>query len=343
MTQPRSSLVSVSDTPWYHCVSRCVRRAFLCGEDPVTGNNYEHRRGWIADRIQRLASVFAVDVAGYAVMSNHFHVVVRIDAERAMGWDTDEVLERWTALYTGPLLVRRYRAEGCSGLSKAEVQAVEEMADVYRGRLQDLSWFMRALNEGIARQANAEDGVRGRFWEGRFKSQALLDEQALLAALAYVDLNPVRAGMAETPEASDYTSLQQRLGKAPEPPKATHTEETPHDPTAALFRAPLMPFDATGGVDTAVPFAFDDYMDLVDWLGRAVHPSKRGFIPPDRPRILERLGMDADALAVEAARLMQSFGTAVGAPASLAAARSRRQIAYLRGMQAAERVFAVAS
>ncbi len=83
-------------------------------------------------------------------------------------------------------------------------------------QLKNLSWFMRTLNEYIARLANAEDGVKGRFWEGRFKSQALLDEQALLAAMAYVDLNPVRAGIADTPENSDYTSIQERLGEVPD-------------------------------------------------------------------------------------------------------------------------------
>ncbi len=157
MTQPRFAQVSPSDTPWYHCVSRCVRRAFLCGVDAYSGFSYEHRRGWIADRLQRLASVFAVDVAGYAVMSNHFHVVVRIDTERAAAWTTDEVLARWTALFSGPLLVQRYLAEGRSGLAAGDVMAVEQLAETYRGRLADLSWFMRTLNEGIARQANAED------------------------------------------------------------------------------------------------------------------------------------------------------------------------------------------
>jgi hypothetical protein len=111
MPQPRSSLVSLSDTPWYHVVSRCVRRAYLCGEDAHSGRSFEHRRGWIAERLQQLAGVFAVDVAAYAVMSNHFHVVVRIDAERVRGWDADEVLRRWTRVFAGPLLVQRYLAD----------------------------------------------------------------------------------------------------------------------------------------------------------------------------------------------------------------------------------------
>ncbi|HFD31148.1 MAG TPA: transposase, partial [Gammaproteobacteria bacterium] len=211
MTQARATLVSLDDTPWYHCVNRCVRRAFLCGQDPVSGHNYEHRRGWIADRIQQLAGVFAIDVAAYAVMSNHFHVVVRIDRDRALNWSVDEVLTRWTQLFTGPVLITRYLSTARAGMSEAEIHKVLELAEGYRERLYDLSWYMRCLNEAIARQANAEESVKGRFWEGRFKSQALLDEAALLAAMAYVDLNPIRAGLAETPETSDHTAIQARI------------------------------------------------------------------------------------------------------------------------------------
>jgi len=108
MTSPRSVLVSLEDTPWYHCVSRCVRRAFLCGEDSVSGMNFDHRRGWIAERIKQLAAVFAIHVAAYAIMSNHYHIVIRIDRQRALEWTLEEVLERWTQLFSGPFLVTRY-------------------------------------------------------------------------------------------------------------------------------------------------------------------------------------------------------------------------------------------
>ncbi|WP_133511163.1 hypothetical protein [Candidatus Thiosymbion oneisti] len=156
------------------------------------------------------------------------------------------------------------------------------MAEVYRARLHDLSWFMRTLNEHIARRANAEDGVKGRFWEGRFKSQALLDEKALPAAMAYVDLNPVRAGLAETPEASDYTSIQERIAGLPkEVGSEAGSQETAtiKDPeitldgewlraeaeTHGLPQASLMPFDATAQTPWAVPL-------MITWswsIGRA--------------------------------------------------------------------------
>ena len=161
MPYPRSALVSLDATPWYHVISRCVRRAFLCGEDLATGRNFEHRRSWIVERMEQLAGVFAVDVAAYAVMSNHFHQVVRVDAERAQAWSDDEVLRRWTKLYTGPELVQQYLRDGEAGLGTAQLEAVQGWAATYRARLGDLSWYMRVLNESISRMANAEEVCSG--------------------------------------------------------------------------------------------------------------------------------------------------------------------------------------
>ena len=336
MTRPRSALVSLSDTAWYHCVSRCVRRAFLCGQDSLTGQNFNHRRGWIATRIKELAHIFAIDVAAYAVMSNHYHLVAHIDRERALAWSTEEVLTRWTQLFTGPLLVVRYLSPARDQMGQAEMAMVREMAETYRARLHDLSWFMRVLNESLARQANAEDDCTGRFWEGRFKSQALLDEQALLAAMAYVDLNPVRAGMAETPESSDYTSIQERLGWAPAAIPPELVQEPAPEP---LPQAPLMPFDATGRTAWAVPFAFEEYVALVEWTGRLVHPAKRGCIPDKQPPILVRMGIDGEAFIALSAHFLKEFGSAVGAPAKLIDLCERRQTKFLHGMRAARQVF----
>jgi len=194
MPKPRKALVSLEATPYYHCVSRCVRCAFLCGEDAHSRKSYEHRRQWIRDRIGELEAVFAVDVCAYAVMSNHYYVVLHVDRAQAQAWNATEVISRWQQLFPGHTLAEQF-VEG-RPLSRPDRQLVAALVDEWRNRLMDISWHMRCLNEFIARQADQEDQFTGRFWEGRFKSQALLDEKALAARLAYVDLNPVRASMA---------------------------------------------------------------------------------------------------------------------------------------------------
>jgi len=280
MTISRAQQIDLSVTPYYHCVNRCVRRAFLCGEDIHTGVSYEHRRGWIADKIKALSEVFAIDVAAYAVMSNHYHIVLRVDQEGACDWNTLEVIERWNTFFTLPVLVSRFLKGECGTAS--EIKVVDEIVEKWRGRLQDISWFMRILNEHIARQSNKEDNVTGRFWEGRFKSQALLDEQALIACMAYVDLNPIRADMAKTPEQSDYTSIQERIQKA----------MSQQSCTLLAFQDTLTNKNTTTCKDTAIPFELNDYLSLVDWSGRAILENKRGSIPVDTPPILHRLGID---------------------------------------------------
>ena len=209
MPQPRKRLVSLHDTPYYHCISRCVRRAFLCGNDPVSGFNFEHRRQWIVERMKLLSSVFAIDLCAFSVMHNHYHIVLRVDSQKAARWTDHAVAKRWTTVFSEPRVIHRFMAQ--TTLSASEAVCVTRLIATWRERLMDLSWFMRCLNEPIARMANHEDHCSGRFWEGRFKSQALLDERAVLACMAYVDLNPIRAAIANTPEQSDYTSVQQRI------------------------------------------------------------------------------------------------------------------------------------
>lgn len=159
--------------------------------------------------------------------------------------------------------------------------------------------------------------------------------------MAYVDLNPVRAGMAETPEASDYTSIQERLGLTPAavPSPSAEQSDLPAEPVEPWPQAPLMPFDATGRTAWAVPFGFEEYVALVEWTGRLVHPAKRGSIPASQPPILERIGLDGEAFIGLAASFLKEFGSAVGAPASLTDLCARRQTRFLHGMRAARKVF----
>ena len=284
MPRPRYSQISLDATPYYHCVSRCVRRAFLCGTDPVNGTSFEHRRGWIEDKMTELAQVFALELCAYAVMSNHYHIVLFVDDKKAASWSTNEVIKQWHKLFNGSALSKRY-LQGES-LGQAELNQLNDVAEQWRSRLMDISWFMRCLNECVARQANEEDNCTGRFWEGRFKSQALLDEAALAACMAYVDLNPVRAAMAKTPEQSAHASIQKRIKKA----KSAHTANHPGQQVKAL-----MPFAGNPRQDSpdGLPFRLTDYLELVDWTGRVLREDKRGSIYNKLPPILQRLNIES--------------------------------------------------
>ena len=301
MPRPREQQIAVSDTPYYHVVSRCVRRTFLCGYDRRTGQSYEHRRQWIEERIRLLSSLFAIDLCAYAVMSNHYHLVVKLCPEQTERWSNLDVLTRWTSLFKGPPIVQRFLAG--ETLHEAEHLFVERMLEVYRNRLSDLSWFMKCLNESIAREANREDDCTGHFWESRFKSQALLTEQAVLSCMAYVDLNPVRAAMAETPETSDHTSIKERLAPTFDLSEAIHRQV--EQLFLKQFPVPLKPLlnfeeAVRNEPQRGILFSLNDYLELVDYTGRIIKPGKRGSIPEHLPPILGRLELTPDDWLVEA-------------------------------------------
>ncbi len=296
MPKPRSQQISLLDTPFYHICSRTVRKAFLCGTDKETGVSYEHRRVWIEKRLFQLSQVFVIDICAYAVMHNHLHIVLHVDSEQVKNWSTEDVLQRWHQLFKGTLLTQKYSNK--QPLDKFQLAIVESSADIYKQRLMDISWFMRSLNEPIARQANREDKCSGHFWEGRFKSQALLDEGALLSCMAYVDLNPVRAGIAPTPEQSDFTSIQLRIKaaiKGGQPPV-------------------LLPF--TGNEHQQKPsgisFSLQDYLTLVDETGRILRDDKRGAIKGKTASILARLHISDESWLKLTTEFENIFTGAVG-------------------------------
>ena len=208
-----------------------------------------------------------------------------------------------------------------------------------------MSWFMKCLNEPIARQANAEDNVTGHFWQARFSSQALLDEAAVLAAMAYVDLNPIRGGIAETPEASDFTSVQQRI----------HAWQSRHKPVANDENTPetdeTTPLDATivkllafrddskkSAVHT-IPYSTTDYLELVDWSGRAIVEGKKGFISEQLPPILQRLKMQPEQYLAYVRKPKYGFANALGALDKIKACADHFEKAFLKGQTAAAALF----
>ena len=207
---PRKLVFDPAEVGVYHCINRCVRRAFLCGTDPASGRCFDHRKQWIQDRLEFLASRFAIDVLSFSVLSNHVHVVVRNRPDLVRGWTDDDVAHRWCGLFS-KRCDQRGQPPAPSEADLNKIKSDPERLAEIRRRLSDVSWFMRAVAEPIARDANCEDEAPGRFWQGRFRSVPILDEAALTACMAYVDLNPVRARLAESPASSPFTSVFERI------------------------------------------------------------------------------------------------------------------------------------
>lgn len=333
MGYPRKSLICLEDTPYYHVVARCVRRAWLWGYDTYASKDYSHRKAWVLQRLRYLADVFSIDLCAYAIMSNHYHLVLRVDSTRMSRLSHDEIVTRWTQLFCMPPLIQRWR-DGRA--STAERMIAEELIERWRLRLIDISWYMRCLNEYLARRANAEDECTGRFWEGRFKSQALLDETGLLTAITYVDLNPVRAGIATTPEESEFTSIYARLQQLRHEQAARARKRQPPRVPA---QPPLLAFGGAGNSNAArIPMRFQDYLQLLDWSARTRPAGRRGATGQDVPHVLARLQIEPEAWL----RTMRSggnlFGRAIGRIERMQSHARKLGQSWIRGIHAARRL-----
>ena len=305
MTVARNQQICVEETPYYHIVSRCVRRAFLCGEDKLTGKCFEHRRGWLVDRIKQVTSVFAIDVCSYAIMNNHFHIVLKVNSTSE--WNATQVLMTWCSLYSLPVLCDRYLKGEIN--TEAELRRIKEYVAEYRTRLMSVSWYMKAINEHVARMANEEDKCTGHFWESRFKCQALLDERALLTSMAYVDLNPIRAAMAKDLIGSEFTSIKERIENK--------------DTWLSCF----------GKGDNDLPFYLSSYIDLVDETGRCIRGDKRGFISENTAKVIDEIGINPDTWLDELKGFKSIGFSAVGTAAQLKEYSAKTKKKWSLGIQ----------
>lgn len=324
MTIARIQQIDLESTPYYHCISRCVRRAFLCGYDRLTRKNFSHRKTWIIKRIKFLSSLFAIDICAYAIMSNHYHIVLRVDTNCAQQWQPDEIIKRWRQLFG--------RTAGVDH-TELDMAVCPQTIELWRSRLMSISWFMRCLNENIARQANKEDKCKGRFWEGRFKCQSLLDDMGLLLCMAYVDLNPIRAGMASTPETANFTSLEERI-------RYYQSQRKTAKCSGKTFQPPtLLPFqNGQSNIDCStnlLPFALDDYLHLIDWAGRSIRTTKKGHIPTIVPPILHRLEINHEYWLNAVKYLDRQFYYYIGTVDSLKTICCNIKRSWLKGITAA--------
>ncbi|MGE4349683.1 MAG: transposase [Candidatus Berkiella sp.] len=306
MTLARSEQIDLNATPYYHVMNRCVRRSFLCGFDELTQTDYSHRKTWIVDRLKYLADIFAIKICAYAIMSNHYHVVLYVENNIAETWSEEEIIHRWSAIFPKDAKDNKH---------------LKQKIQLWKERLTSISWFMRCLNERIARDVNEEDDTAGRFWEGRFKSQALLDEGALLSAMVYVDLNPVRAGITKTPEESEFTSIYERIQHISKQLKINQSKSIKQQKRerADVYNnltqpKSLVPFaNISKHHSYAIDFKLSDYLELVDYTGRIIREDKEaGSIPEYLAPILTRLQFKAENWISLVKNLGKNFSHAVG-------------------------------
>jgi hypothetical protein len=342
---PRGDVVAKGEVAVYHAWNRCVQRAFLAGQDPVTGHDYEYRRDWIQQTEQLLAGLFALDVGFHAELSNHIHLVVRTRPDVAQSWSDEDVARRW-------LIVAKLKRNGNDTVVQpTDAELAAELnnpgrVDLLRRRLASISWFMGTLCENISRRCNLETGNSGAFWEHRFECRSLADETAITICGMYVDLNQIRAGEALTPETSTHTSayerilgLQQRRSAGADQetladsasPDGWLCELTLQDGPGAELVAPRRDNPRRASDKGLLPVSLEKYLELLDWTGRQVREGKRGAIPASLAPILDRLGIQA-AKWVDAVESFHSkCGLVVGSAAAVAAAASRAGRHWFRG------------
>jgi REP element-mobilizing transposase RayT len=352
MALPRSKYVKDGQEGVFHCFTRCVRRAFLCGFDPVDKRDYSSRKQLLLDRLRYLAALFAIDVCAYAIMANHYHLILRLLPHIAAAWSNRDVALRWLTLFP-----RKNRLTGeILPPTDAQISALALQTDriaQLRKRLSSLSWFMGRLNEFIARAANKEDNVKGRFWESRFKCQALLDEAAIAACMVYVDLNPIRAGLAATPEESDFASIQQRIrawrkempdASGKQMPSADETVGVVPDCSCADAPVPsadwLCPIQSNSQRRGILQMTETEYFELVDRSGRILRAGKRGAIDADLAPILLRIGIKPDAWFETISRFESRFRLAAGLLSSLRRFADQIGRRWITGISAARSSFA---
>lgn len=323
----RSDVISPDESCIVHVISRVVRRCFLLGDDPLTGKNYDHRKEWIEEYLEHHAKYFGIDLLCFSVLSNHFHLLLKTQPEIVATWTSREVAQRWLMLCPK----RKKRGGSPAEPKETEINSIVndavKLAQI-RSRLSDISWWMRLMCQKIAVRANAEDELPGRFFQGRFRSVRILDEAGLLACAAYVDLNPIRAAMAQTLEESDHTSAHRRIEslRSPDKPPEQRGDRFLSPLTIDELRDALGPRPSTSGYRCSdngfLNMSASDYLQLLDWTARQPVAGKPGATPTDTPAILDRLGLEPDVWC----ELVRDFGTlfslVAGRPAAIDQART---------------------
>ena len=298
----RRNLICLTECRTYHVTSRCTRRLHLFG-----GSDEERseRKRILLRELERVATHTAVGVAGFALMDNHLHLLLKVDTASARKWSERQVIRRWLGLhpprdgYRRRVDVTDEHIDKALDLARITPGRVEEL----RERLMSISHFMKEFKQDLSQKINRLDDEVGTVWAGRFKSHRVTDEAQLLTTLAYIDLNPFAAGVSNTPEDADHTSLTARLHGSAEkpsdtaPPRRRRSALTEHrgwwmplgggEPGQPGWRKTLMP---------GTTLTLTAYLELLDRTARLLRRGKRRLAADAQP-ILERINLTSGGMA----------------------------------------------
>ena len=332
----RAEVFDPNEVAVAHVFNRTVRRCFLIGDDALSGKNFDHRKAWIEEYLRQFAAAFGIDLICFAIMSNHFHLILRSRPDVVASWDNREVARRWLMLCP----VRCSANSRPLPPSEAEISSIANCplkSQEIRRRLSNFSWWMRLLCQRIAQRANNEEKERGRFFQDRYGATRLTDEASILACAAYVDLNPIRAAIAMTLESSDHTSVQTRIRAIAT--KNADAENNEQHPPEDAFLSPLTINEQTDPIGPSpshihngkrcsdkgfLAMPIEEYLALLDWTARQSVPGKRGHTPSNIPSVLSRLGLDGKTWCELVSDFGKLFCHVAGRPKHVDTIRSHR-------------------
>lgn len=377
--RPRGEVIDESRVGVYHVWMRCVRKMFLCGFDRYSKRDYSYRKEWFTERLAELSSIFAVDACVWAILSNHYHLIVRNRPDLVAQWSDEEVVRRWWYLCPE----RREKCGRPAPPTDLELRSMlsdgERVAEL-RKRLSSISWFMKSLNEWFSKRANAEDHVRGHFWDGRFGCRNLVSEGAILVCSIYIDVNEIRAHLASQPEHSRHTSAYVRIlarilrrqraeaKRATEGCELFQTEYRPGDPDYWMCplhtqdRAPLLGVPGTSAAaSSACPadlweqdggsaakqwrhgflsVSLDEYLQVLDRTVQQITAGRTDGIDEELAPILERLGIQPKVWLTLLAEFETWFHGAVGKAEQVMELAAATGRRWIQGIQRCREGFA---
>jgi hypothetical protein len=292
MTIARAQLIDPSVSRWYHCVTRCVRRAPLLAEGSFD------RKAWLERRIEELAGIFAVSVGAYSILDDQIQLLVRHEAEIAGSWSATEVVRRRARLY--PPYDRSRRPLPVTDLWVAQRRKDAAGVLTAREQLQNIGRFMKCLKEPLSRMANREDHTGGPFFDERFKSVGILDDQSLVAACIYIDLSPSWTAKAARPLETPYTSLRtraahlKRFRRTAVPRKIKTGSKSSAHAEDSLWLCPIEDRSHVKGSREGMfkDLLLQDYLILIDYSANLGRGRKASASSP-AVEILARLGFSA--------------------------------------------------